>query len=112
MRQDANWQRDRNENRAQLLGAGVFLKGAAIIFFLAGVMGVLSLESEKVLIGILLLVVFPPIILWALSVVARGIAHIEENTRPAPPTTWPNARQNRPSANEDEDSDRPGPDRD
>lgn len=111
MKQDTNWQRDRNENRAQLLGAGVFLKGAAIVFFLAGVVCVLGFESSGVLMGILLLVVFPTIILWALSVVARGIAHIEENTRPAPPTTWPNARQNRPSADEDEDSDRPGPDK-
>ena len=112
MKHNVNWQRDRNENRAQLLGAGVFLKGAAMIFLLAGVVGVLSLESSQILSGILLLIAFPVIIFWVLSVVVRGIAHIEENTRPAPPTTWPDARQNRPSANEDEDADRSGPDQD
>ena len=112
MKHDADWERDRKENRVQLLGTGLFLKGAAILFFLAGVVGVLSLESEKVLMGILLLVVFPPIILWVLSVVVRGIARIEENTRPASPTVGSDPRQNRPSADEDKDSERPEPDKD
>jgi len=104
MKHDADWERDRKESRVRLLGIGLFLKGAAIVFFLAGVVYVLSPESTRSFMRILLLVALPAIILWVLSVVVRGIAHIEENTRPAPPTMSPESTRNRSTTAEDDDT--------
>jgi membrane protein implicated in regulation of membrane protease activity len=77
MKADTGGEARRREKRVELLGAGVFLKGAAIVFFLGGALFALAGASAPVL----LFAAFAAVVCWTLSLVVRALAAMERNTR-------------------------------
>ena len=83
MKADTGGEASRREKRVELLGAGVFLKGAAIVFFLGGALFAWASASaaEWFVLPVLLFGAFAAVVCWTLSLVVRALAAIERNTR-------------------------------